>query len=288
MDTKIQQNISLAPYTTVKIGGIAQYFINTKTSSDFVNTLKSTDIKPITIIGNGSNILISDQGLTGLVIKNSADKIEFLSQNQVKVDSGVMLPTLLQQCALQGLSNLEEFAYIPSSIGGAIFGNIHGVNKNNFDKFLVSIDVFNLESNTQEKYQTSNLSWSYDYSDFQKHPEWIIISATLQLSPGDKDTSLQIIKDIIAKKITTQSMNSLGSVFKNPDNDSAGRIIDQELNLKGFQIGDAQISPKHANFIVNLGHATATDYIQIINEVISKAKSKGFDLIPEIKFLGKF
>lgn len=296
--SRFQQNVPLAPYTTVKIGGPAQYFANPKTSSEFVQLLKEigqqTPLIKITLLGNGSNVLISDQGIEGIVIKNSANSVEFLSNHQIKVDSGVQLPTLLQQCAAHQLAGLEEYAYIPSSIGGAIFGNIHGVNKNDFNKFLVSIEIFDLNFSEIRNLKSEELNWSYDTSEFQQHPEWIIISAILQLSPGESETSKKIIEEIIAKKVATQSMNSLGSVFKNlpavagRPGDSAGRIIDQELNLKGFQIGDAQISPKHGNFIVNLGHATASDYLQVINKVKSAAFAKGFVLEPEIKFLGKF
>jgi len=135
----------------------------------------------------------------------------------------------------------------------------------------------------------NKLTWSYDTSEFKSHPEWIIISTIIQLSPGNSLQSQQKVTDIITQKSLTQSMNSLGSVFKNPPNDSAGRIIDQELNLKGFQIGDAQISPKHGNFILNLSHATATDYLALIKKIQSEAKNKlNITLEPEIKFLGTF
>jgi len=285
MDT--YHNHSLAPYTTVKIGGPADTFIITTTTDEFVQTLNSIN-KKLVILGNGSNTLISDTGIRGTVIKNTANKIEYLPDNTVKVESGVQLPFLINDTINHSLSGLEEFTYIPSTIGGAIHGNIHGVNKNNFDKFLVSIEIFDQNLKTRKSFLAKDLHWSYDHSEFQQHPEWIILSATLKLSPGDPATLKQTVTDITAKKITTQSMNSLGSTFKNPQNDFAGRIIDEELHLKGFRLGNAQISEKHANFILNLGHATASDYYALIKKIQSEAKEKGFILEPEIKFLGDF
>lgn len=283
---KIYQNHPLAPYTTVKIGGPADTFITTDTTEEFIEILKKYSSKPLTILGNGSNTLISDSGIRGIVVKNLAKNIKYLLNNQVKVDSGVQLPILIADTISHSLSNLEEFAYIPSTIGGAVYGNIHGVNKNDFNKFIVSIEFFDLQTKTLKKILPSQLKWSYDTSEFKLHPEWIITSIILQLNPGNPEKSQQTVLDIVSIKTSVQSMNSLGSVFKNPPNDAAGRIIDQELHLKGFQIGDAQISPKHGNFILNLGHATAADYFALIQKIQSEAQKKGFTLETEIKFLG--
>lgn len=285
---EILHNVPLAPYTTLKIGGPADTLILTYTTAEFIDALNKYSEEPLTILGNGSNVLISDLGLRGVVIINKSNIIEYLPNDQVKVDSGVQLPLLISQTVDHSLFGLEEFAYIPSSIGGAIVGNIHGVNKNNFDKFLVSIETFDLDTKELKQFLASELNWSYDFSSLQNQKNLIVISAILQLSSGDKITSKQLVADIIVKKTTTQSMNSLGCVFKNPQSDSAGRIIDQELGLKGFQIGQAQISPKHANFVLNLGGATASDYYAVIQKIITTAKSKGYDFQPEIKFLGEF
>jgi len=313
---EIYQNHPLAPYTTVKIGGPADTFITTNTTAEFIEVLKKVSevnnfsahservtrsgqpegsehrknsFTSATILGNGSNVLISDSGIRGIVIKNLSNTIEYLPNNLVKVDSGVQLPFLITNTINHSLSGLEEFTYIPATIGGAIYSNIHGINKNNFDKFISEIEIFDLKTNSLTTSSTNKLNWSYDTSEFQSHPNLIILAATLKLNSGNPDTSREIITNITAKKTQTQSMNSLGSVFKNPKNDFAGRIIDQELHLKGFQIGDAQISPLHGNFILNLAHATATDYLSLIKKIQKEAKDKlNLDLIPEIKFLGNF
>lgn len=284
---EIKKNYPLAPNTTVKIGGPAETFITTNSTAEFIDALTNSS-QPITVLGNGSNTLISDSGVKGTVVKNQSNIIEYLPNNQVKVDSGVQLPFLITDTINHSLSGLEEFAYIPSTIGGAIYGNIHGVKNNNFDIFITEIEIFNLNSKELKKYDPKSLDWSYDTSEFKNHPEWIILNTTLQLNPGDSDISKQIVIETITKKIKVQSMNSLGSVFKNPKNDFAGRIIDQELGLKSFQIGDAQVSPLHSNFILNLGHATASDYFSLIKKIQSDALAKGFILEPEITFLGNF
>lgn len=282
------KNCPLAPYTTVKIGGSADTIIITHSKDEFIEALKNSAL-PLTILGNGSNTLISDSGIKGTVIKNSANQIEYLDNGLVKCDSGVQLPFLITDTINHSFSGLEEFAYIPSTLGGAIFGNIHGANKNNFSTLISEIEVFDLETKNINIYTCDQLKWSYDYSEFQDNPSWVILSVTLKLSPGNSESSLRIVKDLVSLKSQNQPMNSLGSVFKNPQNDSAGRIIDQELNLKGFRQGDAQVSPLHANFIVNLGHATATDYLAIIKKIQKETKDKlNIDLEPEIKFLGNF
>lgn len=286
---KILKNEPLAPFTTVKIGGPAQTLVITDTTQEFIEALQKTRNSDLFILGNGSNILISDQGIPATVIKNNSQSVAYLDSDSVKVDSGVQLPWLINDTINHSLSGLEEFAYIPSSIGGAIYGNIHGINKNNFDKFVRKITIFDRKTQTVAELDSPSMSWDYDFSEFKEKPHLIILSALLQLTPGNKNLSQQQVKDIIAKKILSQSMNSLGSTFKNPPGDAAGRIIDQELNLKGYRIGDAQISPKHANFILNLGQATATDYKAVIDHVIQTAKTKlNLTLEPEIIFWGQF
>ena len=268
----IQQNILLAPYTTVKIGGPADFFIQTKNSSEFIAAIKygQDNNLPITILGNGSNTLISDSGIRGLIIKNDSQEVELLPDNKVKVSSGTQLSHLINFTLDHNLLGLEEFAYIPSTVGGAIAGDIHGVNKNHFSKFVDSVEKYN---------------------DF-------IVSAVLKLNSGDSESAKVEMKEIIQKKSAVQSMNSLGSVFKNLPAEAlakvgpdipAGMIIDQQLNLRGYSVGDAQISPKHGNFIINNGHATAADYLSLINLIQSKTQEKlGFQFELEIKLLGDF
>lgn len=300
-DIKIKQDHLLAPYTTVKIGGPADIFIQPKSSKDFVAILKYFAHQPpkITIIGNGSNVLISDTGIRGIVIKNSSTEIEILTNNKVNIASGVQLPQLINFCLDHQLLGLEEFAYIPSSVGGAIFGNIHGFDKHDFNQFLDSIEVFDLNKNQLINYSTNQFEWSYDYSSLQDQPNLVIISATIKLQNGDAKAAKQKYQDIIQKKSPNQPMKSLGCVFKNPpesvcvpiwgEKKGAGWIIDNELKLKGHSIGDTQISPLHANFIINNGQSTAIDYLSLIKLIQSQVQKKfNFQFELEIKLLGEF
>ena len=231
----ILKNVTLAPHTTVKIGGLAEYFCQASTKNDLLAALQSP-LEPKTILGNGSNILISDSGAPGLVIKNSVSEIKYLDNNQVLASSGTSLPLLITDTANHHLTGLEEFAYIPATLGGAVYCNIHGVNNNNFNKYLTSIEVFDSQSSTIYDLPSKNLSWGYDFSEFQQNPHLIILSVILTLSPGNTNQSQKLIGQIINDKSQKQPLLSLGCVFKNPPNDSAGRIIDQDLKLKGFPL----------------------------------------------------
>lgn len=265
---EIYQNHLLAPYTTVKIGGPADIFIHTKNSSEFSNVLTfcrdathGVSTNPITIIGNGSNVLISDSGIRGIVIKNDSQEVEILENNRVKVSSGTQLSYLINFTLDNNLTGLEEFAYIPSTVGGAIAGKIHGVR-----------------------------GFFMDYVESVEKQDNFIISAILKLTPNDSTQAKAESLEIIRKKSLVQSMNSLGSVFKNKEGQNpSGMIIDKDLNLRGYSIGDAQISPNHGNFIINNGKATAADYLSLIKLIQSKVQEKlGFQFELEIKLLGNF
>jgi len=259
----IQQNIPLAPYTTIKIGGPADFFIHVHNSKEFIEALEygQKNNLPITILGNGSNVLISDSGIRGLVIKNDSEEMEIFDENKIKVSSGTQLAHLINYSLDHNLLGLEEFAYIPSTVGGAIAGNIHGI-RGHFMDYVDSVEKINN----------------------------FIVSVILKLTPGDSTQAKIEAQEIIQKKSQIQSMLSLGSVFKNPEGkDPAGMIIDKDLNLKGTFIGDAQISPTHGNFIINIGHATAKDYLALINLIQSQTQTKfGFQFELEIKLLGEF
>jgi len=330
------KNQILSPFTTLKIGGPADYFIQTKSNSEFIDVLSSTNIKPITILGNGSNVLISDSGIRGLVIKNTSNEINIqtntpitstkfiktytqrlenepdkyldftkldydesnLPTSEVEISSGCPLPYVINWTLDHGLTGLQWFAYIPGTIGGAIVHNIHGGSYHISD-YVKSVTVFDLNTKKTVTYQKTDLNWQYETSFFLNNPHLIIVSVILNLFHGDTNQAKSVRDAWIAQKIKVQPINSPGSTFQNPsieicqkiwgEQKSAGWIIDHELNLKGYSIGDAQISLQHSNFFINTGHATATDYKKLVDYVQNTVKTKfGFDLIPEIKFLGDF
>lgn len=291
---------------------------------------------PITIIGNGSNLVISDDGLHGLVIKLATSEITIdpaishesksttsistqrsegdskkyldfshldydetdLPQKKVTLSAGIPLPYAINFLINQGLTGLQWFAYIPGTIGGAVYGNIHG-GSHNFSELVDSVEIFDFKNGQFKTLKSESFDWQYDQSIFQLHPEWIIISVTLKMFLGDIKNARLVVDTWIKQKQNVQSMNSAGSVFKNPsledcqrlwgEQKSTGWIIDQVLGLKGIVEGEAQVSPKHANFIINHGHATASDYSKLVKIIQQSAKEKlNLELIPEVKFLGKF
>lgn len=291
---EIYKDYPLALYTTVKIGGPADIFIHSKNSTDFLNLLKFISrlepSLPFTILGNGSNTLISDSGLRGLVIKNDSQQIKVLSNNELEVTSSTQLSQTINFSLNNNLLGLEEFAYIPSTIGGAIYGNIHGVNKKNFSNLIKSVKVFDINLKQIKTISHQELDWGYDYSSFQDQPNLIILSVILKLNPGNSDQAKERLNEIIKDKSVNQPSNSLGSIFKNITNQPPiGQIIDKQLKLKGHSIGDAQVSLIHANFIVNNNKATAKEYLALIKLIQSKAQEElnlQFEL--EIKLLGQF
>jgi UDP-N-acetylmuramate dehydrogenase len=260
-----KHNIPLAPYTTVKIGGPAEHLIEATSYHQLktiLDSLKKNGVSTATILGNGSNTLISDNGIKGYVIINKSNEIELMDNNQIKSSSGVQLAKLIEFSHLNNLVGLESFAYIPSTVGGAISGNIHG-KKFLFKELVISSEIIKLDNP-------------------------IILSSIIQLKKGNVQKAKQEIKEIIKEKTKTQAMNSLGCIFKNTPELPAGLIIDKHLKLKGLCIGDAKISEKHANFIENIGHATAKDYYSLIKLIQSKAKEElNIDLDLEIKLLGQ-
>lgn len=331
-DLEIYQNHPLAPYTTLKIGGPADIFIHTKTSQEFTKILSYLPSEAITILGNGSNVLISDSGIRGVVIKNSDNSIEIsdttpipidfhhsytqrkenepdlyldftkldydeshFPQVLVKISSGTSLPLAINKLLDQGVTGLQWFAYIPGTIGGAVLCNIHGGSYHISD-YIESVEVFDLQTKKNETFLKKDLIWGYETSFFQSKPNLIIISATLRLFKGDTSLAKQVASAWIAQKTKVQPMNSAGSTFANPSLDqclpiwgeqkSAGWIIDHELGWKGRSCGNAQISLQHSNFIVNLGSATASDYLTLLKSIQNEVQTRfGINLIPEIKLL---
>ncbi|KKS80111.1 MAG: UDP-N-acetylenolpyruvoylglucosamine reductase [Candidatus Beckwithbacteria bacterium GW2011_GWA2_43_10] len=256
---KIINNQVLAEYTSFKIGGPAEYFCVAKTTKELITAVKLAKKNhwPVYLLGSGSNVLISDQGLPGLVIKNETDKIKILPRQQVELDSGVFLPKAIFYLIDRGLIGLEVFSGIPATVGGATSVKMHGVGAL-WEDFIVKV----------------------------KRYENIILSVIIQLQSGDKAAALAKAKAIQTAK-AHQPQRSSGCIFRNIADISTGYLIDKKLHLKGKRIGQAIISEKHANFIENLGGATAKDVLQLIKLVQNKAKQQlNLDLPLEIEVYG--
>lgn len=299
-------NQPLAPHTYFKIGGPADIFITVYTAKDLIEVIQTCiqNKYPYFILGSGSNILVSDKGFRGVVIKNKADKIKTASfhgqikahktqvkQALVQVESGVMLNRLVRFSIEEGLKGLEAFLSVPGTVGGAIYNNSHfRPQKNEFiGNFLHSAILLTPKGKLKQVSQ-KYFKFKYDYSILYKTRE-IVIQADFLLSAGNKQKLWQKATKLIKRRNLNQPIGIAcsGCVFQNPKSGlSAGALIDK-AGLKGEKVGDAQVNSLHANFIQNLGAATAQDVLQLIDKIQSTVKQKfNINLKEEIFLVGDF
>ncbi len=280
----VKKNILLAPLTTFKIGGPAKYFFRAKTIDELIEAIQWAEKKGLAyfILGGGSNILISDKGFTGLAIQfqNSGVEIKGLT---IIVSAGLSLSRLIELSVKAGLTGLEWAAGIPGTVGGAVRGNAGAMGQATAD-YVMSIKV--LRNGEVITLKNKEVNFSYRQSVFQQNRD-VILEATLVLKKGNLDESKEIIEQCLHRRAAGQpAYPSAGCIFKNPGQVSAGRLIEQ-CGLKGFQIGGARISKKHANFIVNVDRATAENVIILIGLIKQKVRTKfDIELNEEIKYIG--
>lgn len=283
-----RKNILLKNYTSFKIGGLAKYFLIAKTKEELINALRvARDFKlPVFILGGGSNILISDKGFKGLVIKIDISGIKF-QDNRVLVGAGENSTKLAYLLADKGFSGLEWAAGMPGTVGGSVHGNAHafGTSMSDLIEQVQALDFKTLELKNFTKEQCH---FDSKNSIFKKNKRLVIVSAVLQLKQESPDKIKNKIKEFLEYRRVKHPMNfpSAGSVFINPENNQSWRLV-KDSGLSGKKIGGAQISEKHTNFIVNLGSAKAKDVVKLIKLVQQKVK-KTFktNLETEIELIG--
>jgi len=295
----IQKNIPLAKYTTLKVGGPAKYFFVAKNKEDLVKGVKAAKRFKLSlfILGGGSNILIGNKGFKGLVIKNEARNFE-IKNNRIIAESGVILNKIIETVIKAGLMGLEKGSGIPGTLGGAVYGNA-GWSK---EAWAIGDVVENVEllwpDGKTEKVGKKWLSFGYRDSRLEKikSKKPVILEVVLKLRSNfcvagklkkgnrrDLEKRRREILRIRSEKIPPGF--SAGSIFKNPPGESAGYLI-EKCGLKGKRIGDAEISKKHANFIINSGGAKADDVIKLMKLAKQKVKNKfGVLLKEEIKVI---
>lgn len=285
----IEENVSLAKFSTLHVGGKARFFGRAKTQEELeelLNFAKEKNIK-FHILGGGSNTLFRDEGFDGLIIKIELNKIE-VKENLLIAEAGAVTRLAVLTAAKAGLSGMEHLAGIPGTIGGAVRGNAGSFGMETKDH-LKEVEVLKKTETGWEKIIMPKEDCTFDYRDsvFKKSPDQIILRAVFELEKGNPEEIQKVIsEDLEARKIKQPyEFPSAGSVFKNPPGFSAGKLI-EEAGLKGFQIGNVQISEKHGNFIINKGGAMAKDILEIIKEIKEKVKSvSGVELEEEIKIL---
>jgi len=300
----VKKNVLLKEFTTYKIGGPAKYFFIAKTKEDLIKAvgLAKNFKLPVFILGGGSNLLISEKGFNGLVIKIDISDIKFLRPKgypEVVVGAGMNLTKLAHLSADRGLFGIEWSAGVPGTVGGAIYGNAQAFGTKISDS-VKTVEAINSKTLKIKNFTKEQCQFSLKNSIFKKsasrRKKWVIISAVLKFEKRPNGYPKKEIREKVKEHINYRKKNhpinfsSAGSVFVNPQYKKeiirAGFLI-EECGLKGKRVGNAQISEKHANFIINLGGAKAKDVLSLINLAKKKVKKTfGIDLEIEVQMVG--
>lgn len=289
----------LAPYTTFRIGGPADVMYDATSADDLaeaVHLARATGTNHF-VLGLGANILVGDKGFRGVVIRNVARHHAFIDETAIRAESGVTVRDLIFASIERGLSGLEHYIGIPSTVGGAVWQNLHFLapaperERTMFIAEVVESVELLTESSTRVTVGAPAMEFGYDTSRLH-HTRDVALAVTFRLTPGDPFVMHRILQENLswrgARHPWLEIHPSAGSIFKKIEGVGAGRLID-ECGLKGFRIGGAQISHIHANIMVNLGRATAADVRALVAHA-QQAVVERFDqrLEPEIAFIGEF
>lgn len=286
---EVYENYNLVNNNTFRLSSICKYFVLPKTVSDLQKLMKYIKEKKQKhfIIGNGSNVILNSDLKEYVVVSlSSLNAIEVHKEfNMLYAEAGAMLPKIAAIAVDNELTGLEFVAGIPGTLGGSIVSNAGAYNSQLLD-YVSSLTV--LDENLElVNLDHEELTYGYRTSIFKENKNYIIVSAKLFLSDGNREESLRVIQDRKMRRMATQPLEypSAGSVFRNPLGDAAGRLI-EICGLKGKVIGGAEVSDKHANFIINKGNATSRDVMELIelvhNEVLEKT---GVDLVKEQEYI---
>lgn len=294
---RVRQQVPLAPFTTSRVGGPAEWLIETRGSDEIVTSLRVARALglPVTLLGGGSNVLIADAGVRGLVIRTRGGQVERVDEGRVRADAAVSINRLVRWTISHACAGLEAWAGTPGTVGGAVFGNAH------FGGRLISELIAEVRLATRDGVTTdlpvSEMAFGYDRSRLQDSGE-ILLSAVFRVAPGDPAALRAMARASLAFRKRTQPLDtpSAGCVFQNPQPGrdavpkdtpwSAGALVDR-AGLKGVAIGGARVSPAHGNFIVNDGQATAADVRQLIERCRTAVRGQfGVELREEIVYLG--
>ncbi len=282
----------MSRHTSWRVGGVADRFYRPADINDLSLYLKSLNMdEPVFWLGLGSNVLITDAGIRGTVICTSGvlNEVKKIDDTHIYVEAGVPSPKLAKFSAKLGLSGAEFLSGIPGTFGGALKMNAGAVGGETWD-IVESVETIDIQG-VIHKRTPEEFSIAYRHvqaKEEKRKSEWFV-SAVIKLSKGDKEESLQIIKDHLNRRGATQPTQqpNAGSVFRNPDGDYAAKLI-ESCGLKGFCIGGACVSEKHANFIINTGTATAKDIERLIKVVHEKVQQQhDVDLIREVQIIGE-
>jgi UDP-N-acetylmuramate dehydrogenase len=296
---RLRRDVPLAPYTTFRIGGPADLLYDATTAEELataVTAARRAEI-PVFVLGLGANILIGDLGFHGLVVRNIANAITIGADGRVRAESGATVAELIRRSVAAGWSGLEHYVGIPSTVGGAVWQNLHFLSpaperaRTMFIAEVVEGVELLMPNGARQTVDREGMAFGYDISRLHGSGE-IALAVTFALTKGDHFEMHRVMQENLSWRGSRhpwlEHHPSAGSIFKKIEGVGAGRLIDQ-CGLKGFRIGDAQISHIHANIMVNLGAATAADVRKLIRHA-QQAVGERFDqmLEPEIGFIGEF
>jgi UDP-N-acetylmuramate dehydrogenase len=296
---RVRLDVPLARLTTFRVGGPADLLVETRSSDEVVSALKLAGAAgvPVTILGGGSNVLVSDRGVRGLVIRPRGGKIHRIDGGRVRADAAVTVNGLVRWTILHGCAGVEAWAGMPGTVGGGVFGNAHFRGQLMGD--LIVEARLASRNGTVRDVPTADMGFGDDRSRLQETGE-VVLAAVFRVTPGEPARLRAVARESLAFRKRTQPLDapSAGCVFRNPDpadaaapgpiSRSAGALIDR-AGLKGASIGGAQVSLVHANFIVSDGTATAGDIRRLIERCRSTVRERfGVELRDEIVYLGDF
>jgi UDP-N-acetylmuramate dehydrogenase len=297
--SRLRRECPLASFTTFRVGGPAEWLFEARTSDEILAalTLAHRAGVPVTVLGGGSNVLVSDAGVRGLVIRTRGGDIQRTEANRVRADAAVTINGLVRWTIMHGCAGLEAWAGTPGTVGGAVYGNAH------FAGNLVGDRIAGARLATRTgatiDVRRSAMSFGYDHSRLQTTGE-ILLWAEFEVTDGDPALLRKTARESLAFRKRTQPLDtpSAGCIFQNPQRGrdavpdgipwSAGALVDR-AGLKGAGVGGARVSPTHGNFIVNDGRATARDIHELIGRCRSAVRTQfGVELREEIVYLGTF
>lgn len=280
----------LSNYTTFRVGGPADVLVNVNSAKEIAIALRAARDAgvPATIIGNGSNLLVRDGGIRGLVIRISGSMAEISHEGTtVHAQAGASIAAIASYARSQGLAGMASIAGIPGTIGGAVIMNA-GAYGGEMSQIVTCVDAITIEGGKPVHFEGRKLGFDYRHSAMMD-AGIVVTDVTLELTPGDSAEIAAKTQELLAARREKQPLEypSAGSTFKRPEGYFAAKLID-DAGLRGLRIGDAQVSEKHAGFIVNRGNATASDILKLMDEVAARVKAQfGVDLEPEVRILGE-
>lgn len=270
---KILENISLAQLCTFGIGGNARYLINIKTKQNLLDAVEFANKHnlPTFILGGGSNIVLPDEGINGVVCRMMNNQVSS-TETEIEIESGANWTKIMSFCKQNDVYGMETFSGLPGTMGGAIFGNAgcHGVETKDL---LLRIEILDTNSGEFKWIDAKDVEFAYRWSEFKKTPKIIIWSCTMKISKNPKDATADPKKLYKFRQERQPQGLTTGSFFKNPEGNAAGQLIDQ-CGLKGLRKGNVEVSTKHANFFMNVGGATAKEVDDLALEVQKVVKDK--------------